>query len=49
VFGRQALHACRLGLVHPVSREECEWQAALPDDMAALLARAGIALEPGAS
>ena len=49
VFPRQALHACRLGLVHPVSREECEWQAPLPEDMTALLARAGIALEPGAA
>jgi 23S rRNA pseudouridine1911/1915/1917 synthase len=49
VFKRQALHAFRLGLVHPVSRKDCEWQAALPEDMAALLARAGIALEPGAA
>jgi 23S rRNA pseudouridine1911/1915/1917 synthase len=47
VFGRQALHAYRLGLVHPVSRKECAWQAPLPEDMTALLARAGIALEPG--
>jgi 23S rRNA pseudouridine1911/1915/1917 synthase len=45
VFGRQALHAFRLGLVHPVSREECAWQAPLPQDMTALLARAGIAPE----
>jgi 23S rRNA pseudouridine1911/1915/1917 synthase len=44
VFGRQALHACRLGLVHPVSRRECEWRAPLPEDYAGLLARAGIAL-----
>ncbi len=49
VFGRQALHACRLGLLHPVSREEVEWQAPLPEDMAALVARAGITLEPGAA
>jgi len=47
VFGRQALHAYRLGLVHPDSRKECAWQAPLPEDMTALLARAGIALEPG--
>jgi 23S rRNA pseudouridine1911/1915/1917 synthase len=49
VFGRQALHACRLGLVHPVSRKDCEWQAPLPEDMATLLGRAGIVLEPGAA
>ncbi|GIZ51155.1 pseudouridine synthase [Noviherbaspirillum aridicola] len=42
VFPRQALHACRLGLLHPVSGEHEEWAAGLPEDMAALLARAGI-------
>ena len=42
-FHRQALHACRLGLIHPESREECEWSAPLPADFAALLERAGIA------
>ena len=42
VFPRQALHAERLALIHPGSGEPCEWQAPLPDDMAALLARAGI-------
>ena len=42
VFARQALHAYRLGLIHPVSGEDCEWGAALPEDFAALLARAGI-------
>ena len=36
-FQRQALHACRLGLVHPVSGERMEWQADLPEDMASLL------------
>ena len=43
-FHRQALHAFRLGLVHPGSRKECEWQAGVPDDFAGLLERAGIAL-----
>ena len=43
-FGRQALHAYRLGLVHPSSRKDCEWQAPLPEDFAGLLARAGIPL-----
>jgi 23S rRNA pseudouridine1911/1915/1917 synthase len=41
-FPRQALHACRLGLLHPDSGEHAEWSAALPADMAALLTRAGV-------
>jgi 23S rRNA pseudouridine1911/1915/1917 synthase len=41
-FGRQALHAFRLGLIHPASGAECGWQAVLPDDMAELLRRASI-------
>lgn len=36
-FKRQALHACRLGLVHPETGSPAEWQAALPDDFADLL------------
>lgn len=32
-FGRQALHAWRLGLRHPRSGEEMTWEAPLPDDM----------------
>ena len=36
-FKRQALHAAKLGLVHPVSHEYCEWQAELPEDMSILL------------
>lgn len=42
VFGRQALHAYRLGLLHPVSGKNCGWQAPMPDDFAELIARAGI-------
>ena len=42
VFPRQALHAEKLGLIHPATGEACEWQAALPEDMAALLHKAGI-------
>lgn len=38
-FPRQALHAWRLGLVHPASGEACEWESTLPDDFAALLAQ----------
>jgi 23S rRNA pseudouridine1911/1915/1917 synthase len=37
-FPRQALHAARLKLAHPVTGREMEWEAALPPDMAALLA-----------
>jgi 23S rRNA pseudouridine1911/1915/1917 synthase len=37
-FRRQALHAFRLGLVHPVTGAECRWEAPLPDDLANLLA-----------
>ena len=38
-FPRQALHATRLALVHPVSGEMMEWQAPLPEDMQQLLKR----------
>ncbi len=37
-FPRQALHAFRLGLVHPARGEALEWSADLPGDFAALLA-----------
>jgi len=36
-LGRQALHAARLGLVHPVSHEPMEWRAELPADMTELI------------
>jgi 23S rRNA pseudouridine1911/1915/1917 synthase len=36
-FPRQALHATRLALEHPVSGEMMEWQAPLPQDMQQLL------------
>jgi 23S rRNA pseudouridine1911/1915/1917 synthase len=36
-FKRQALHAARLKLEHPVSGKELEWEAPLPADMEALL------------
>ena len=42
-FGRQALHAWRLGLLHPRSGQECAWATALPGDFAGLLERAGTA------
>jgi 23S rRNA pseudouridine1911/1915/1917 synthase len=37
-FKRQALHAARLKLAHPVTGEEVEWEAPLPADMAQLVA-----------
>ena len=37
-FKRQALHAAKLGLLHPVTNEYLEWVQPLPDDMARLLA-----------
>ncbi|MCX7628608.1 MAG: 23S rRNA pseudouridine(1911/1915/1917) synthase RluD [Methylophilaceae bacterium] len=37
-FKRQALHAARLGLVHPATGEAMQWHAELPADMKALLA-----------
>ncbi len=36
---RQALHAARLGLVHPASGREREWRAPLPEDLRAVLER----------
>lgn len=36
-FKRQALHAARLALVHPITGEECAWNAPMPADMAGLM------------
>jgi 23S rRNA pseudouridine1911/1915/1917 synthase len=36
-FPRQALHARKLGLIHPESGQECEFQCALPEDLEELL------------
>ena len=36
-FARQALHAERLGLIHPVTQEFMQWECSLPDDFASLL------------
>jgi 23S rRNA pseudouridine1911/1915/1917 synthase len=38
-FHRQALHAQRLSLVHPVTQKTMTWHAPLPDDMRALVDR----------
>lgn len=37
-FGRQALHARRLALIHPDTDEEISWEVDLPEDMQQLLA-----------
>ena len=37
-FPRQALHAARLALSHPMTHRDCEWEAPLPRDMQQLLA-----------
>ncbi|MEZ5454337.1 MAG: 23S rRNA pseudouridine(1911/1915/1917) synthase RluD [Thiothrix sp.] len=36
-FPRQALHATKLGLVHPATGEYMEWAVSVPEDMAELL------------
>ena len=36
-FKRQALHAAKLGLQHPLTNECCEWEQPLPEDMTHLL------------
>ena len=40
-FARQALHAFRLGLIHPASGEAMCWVAPLPEDFAVLLQTLG--------
>ena len=39
-FGRQALHAARLELVHPATGATCAWESPLPGDFAQLVLRA---------
>jgi len=36
-LGRQALHATRLGLLHPSTGEYMEWEVPLPEDMQQLI------------
>lgn len=42
-FGRQALHACRLGFVHPSQRRAMTWFRAPPTDMRSLMRESGFA------
>lgn len=41
-FARQALHAWRLGLIHPRTGRDMQWRAEVPEDMAALSAALGL-------
>jgi len=45
-FPRQALHATRLALEHPVSGEMMEWQVPLPEDMLQLLKQIRAIISP---
>jgi len=36
-FPRQALHAARLALEHPIRSEQMKWEAPLPNDFSSLL------------
>jgi 23S rRNA pseudouridine1911/1915/1917 synthase len=38
-FGRQALHAWRLGFVHPITGRAMQFEAPVPDDLAQLIER----------
>jgi 23S rRNA pseudouridine1911/1915/1917 synthase len=44
-FGRQALHAWQLALVHPTTRQSMAWTAAVPADLATLASSLGIDLD----
>lgn len=44
-FPRQALHATRLALSHPITGEMMEWHVPLPDDMRQLLSQIKSALD----
>ncbi|WP_420851671.1 23S rRNA pseudouridine(1911/1915/1917) synthase RluD [Propionivibrio soli] len=36
-FHRQALHARKLGLIHPITAKSMQWRSELPDDMSELI------------
>ncbi|HTH61726.1 MAG TPA: RluA family pseudouridine synthase [Paraburkholderia sp.] len=44
-FARQALHAWRLGLIHPRTGRAMQWRADAPDDLAELIAALGFGSE----
>lgn len=43
---RQALHACRLSFIHPVTHEALIFQAALPEDLSRALGEWGLSYNP---
>jgi 23S rRNA pseudouridine1911/1915/1917 synthase len=45
-FHRQALHAQKLGLIHPASREPMSWAAPIPEDLRTLMATLASIKEP---
>jgi 23S rRNA pseudouridine1911/1915/1917 synthase len=48
-FSRQALHAQRLGLVHPESKAAMQWEAPVPDDFVRLIDALRAATKPAES
>jgi 23S rRNA pseudouridine1911/1915/1917 synthase len=48
-ISRQALHAWRITLTHPVTREPLVLEAPLPADMSALIRQSGLALAGAAA
>lgn len=48
VFDRQALHARKLGLIHPGTGKEMQWKAPLPEDMKHLIAVLEADMDQGA-
>lgn len=48
LFNRQALHARRLGLVHPATGEQCLWESPLPEDFLQLLEALKLDAQPPA-
>jgi len=44
-FARQALHAWRLGLIHPLTGKDVHWRADVPEDLATLAAELGFGRE----
>lgn len=49
VFPRQALHAHRLGLNHPITQQPMQWEAPIPEDLSHLLHLIQSSQQPDAS
>jgi 23S rRNA pseudouridine1911/1915/1917 synthase len=47
-FDRQALHAWRLGLIHPTTGREISWRADVPEDIEILAAELGLGRDESA-